>query len=115
MTNDDKNGGENDDDQSRSENDDDKDEECKVVKRHCKTHNIPATMGKLQKRGWTKIMRRELYEYRTRSSVQWQCPKARPEMRSEFTKTEGTSDSNDECSNAQVLLPEIMMLSRENN
>ena len=41
MTNDDKNGGENYDDQSRSENDDDKDEECKVVKRRCKTHNIP--------------------------------------------------------------------------
>ena len=48
--------------------------ECTVVRRKCIVHRVPAKMIKSKKSIWTKSGRTGLFGYKTRTSVQWQCP-----------------------------------------
>ena len=91
--------GDDDDQNVRSTKDDDQADQCVMIGKHCKAHNIAAMRTKVRRTAWTYIKRTGLYGYRTTSSVLWRCPLAPPET---------TSKSNQEIgiSNQPVVLPE---------
>ena len=67
---------EDDDDQNVRSTKDDQADQCKMIGKHCKTHNIAAMRIKVRRTAWTHIKRTGLYRYRTTSSVLWRCPLA---------------------------------------
>ena len=102
MNNDDQYGtkyGDDDDQNVRSTKDDDQADQCVMIGKHCKAHNIAAMRTKVRRTAWTYIKRTGLYGYRTTSSVLWRCPLA---------PSETTSKSNQEIgiSNQPVVSPE---------